>query len=96
MPNVVPEAYGCGVPVIMTPFIGLPQEFGRAGDHYELVERTPGAIAQSISSLLDNRERGRQLALRARKLVEDEMDVEKSLDRYAALYRDLAMRSKKH
>ena len=93
MPNVVPEAFGCGVPSVLTPFIGLPDEFGRPGEHYVLVERTPEALAMSIAAMLDDPERRQQLGRRARKWVEAQMDVEKSLDRYASLYHELVDRA---
>jgi glycosyltransferase involved in cell wall biosynthesis len=90
MPNVVPEAFGCGVPAILTPFTGLPAEFGRAGEQYELVERTPEALAQAMCALLDSPERRQQLRQNARQWVEAELDVERSLDQYTALYREYA------
>ena len=93
MPNVVPEAFGCGVPSILTPFIGLPDEFGRPGEQYVLVERTPEALATAIAALLDDPERRQQLGRQARKWAEEQMDVERSLDRYAALYRELVDRA---
>lgn len=95
MPNVVPEAFGCGLASILTPFIGLPDEFGRPGEHYMLVERTPEALARAMTTLLDNSERRRQLGSQARQWVEAHMDVERSLDQYAALYRELVNRSRR-
>lgn len=95
MPNVVPEAFGCGAPVVLTPFIGLPAEFGRADRHYVLADRTPRDLARAISGLLENPSRRRSLALEARRWVERELDVEASLDRYAQLYRELTFNSKK-
>lgn len=93
MPNVVPEAFGCGAPTILTPFVGLPQEFGRPGQHYELVERTADALAGALSALLDNPQRRQQLSQKARQLVEEEMDVNVSINRYADLYREYAARN---
>ncbi len=89
MPNVVPEAFACGVPSILTPFIGLPDDFGRPGEQYLLVERTPEALATAIQALLDDDEERKRLASRARTWAEEHMDVEHSLDQYAALYSEL-------
>jgi glycosyltransferase involved in cell wall biosynthesis len=95
MPNVVPEAFGCGLACILTPFIGLPDEFGRPGEHYVLAERTPEALAKAILVLLDRPEHRQRLGRQSRRWVEEHMDVERSLDQYAALYRELVMRSRK-
>jgi len=94
MPNVVPEAMACGLATILTSFLGLPDEFGHSGEHYVLAERTPQALAATIAALLDDPERRQQLGRQAREWVEKQMDVEKSLDRYASLYRQLADRSR--
>lgn len=93
MPNVVPEAFGCGAPAILAPFEGLPAEFGRPGEQYVLVERTPEAFAAAIEGLLDSPERRAGLAARARRWVEEELDLERSLDLYAGLYRQLAVQA---
>lgn len=88
MPNVVPEAFGCGVASVLTPFVGLPAEFGPPGETYVLAERED--LARPIVQLLEASDRRRALAERARTWVRAELDVENSLDRYAALYRELA------
>jgi glycosyltransferase involved in cell wall biosynthesis len=95
MPNVVPEAFACGLASILTPFKGLPDEFGRPGEQYVLVERNAEALATAINAILDDPERRRQLGRRGRKWVEEHLDVEISLDRYADLYYELANDSRK-
>lgn len=89
MPNVVPEAMAAALPVILTEFKGLPVEFGRPGEEFRLVERTPDGLAESMLELLENREEARRLGLRGRDWVENHMDVEASLDAYARLYASL-------
>ena len=86
MPNVVPEAFASGVPTILTPFVGLPEEFGHPNEEYALVERTPEALESAIVDLLDHPEKRAQLSENALKWVRAEMDVEHSLDQYVALY----------
>ena len=90
MPNVVPEAYACGLPVVMTPFQGLPEEFGRPGKHHLLVERNAGEIAEAVSALLESPDRRLELGEAARAWTERELALETALNRYAALYRELA------
>lgn len=90
MPNVVPEAYACGAPVVLTPFEGLPEEFGEPGRHHLLVSRTPGDLTAGVGRILEDSELRTSLEESARSLVEETLDVESSLDRYAELYRELA------
>lgn len=93
MPNVVLEAMASGIPVILTPVIGFPEEFGKAGQEYLLVERNPEDLTAAISELLQNVDLRKKLGQQGRNWVEKTMDVERSLDRYANLYRELADRA---
>lgn len=90
MPNVVPEAFASGLPVVLAPFSGLPEEFGRAGREYLLVQRTPEAFAAEITRTLAEPGLRRELGTRARKWVEETLSYDVALDRYAALYRELS------
>ncbi|MGI9629037.1 MAG: glycosyltransferase family 4 protein [Longimicrobiales bacterium] len=90
MPNVVPEAMAAGLPVILTAFKGLPTEFGRPGSEFVLVERTPEGLAEAINDLLDDGPRAEQLGRQGRRWVEENLDVELSLNAYARLYAGLA------
>lgn len=90
MPNVVPEAMATGLASIVTPFEGLPEEFGRPGREYRLVERTADALADEMLALLNDEEARREMGCCARTWVEQHLDVEKSIDSYAQLYRELA------
>lgn len=89
MPNAVLEAMACAIPCVLTPFLGLSDAFGCPGEQYILAERTPDAIAQAVMALLEDSERRVQLGQQARRWVETHMDLEKSLDHYASLYREL-------
>lgn len=90
MPNVIPEAMACGLPVLMTRFIGLPAEFGEPGRHYLPVRRDPEALAAAIGRLLGDSGSRRALGREARTWVERQLSVTRSIQRYAALYRELA------
>jgi glycosyltransferase involved in cell wall biosynthesis len=90
MPNVVIEAMASGVPVVMTPFPTLPQEFGRQGSEYLLSDREPEALAAQMERLIRNPDIRMKLGRQGRSWMEKSMDLENTLDRYAALYRKLA------
>jgi glycosyltransferase involved in cell wall biosynthesis len=94
MPNVVAEAYASGLPTIMTPFVGLPAEFGQPGRHYVLVDRTASALSDAVTELLDDPTRRGHLAREARHWVEEKLDLERSLRLYASLYHELARTGK--
>lgn len=94
MPNVVLEAFACGIASILTPFEGLSEEFGRPGEHYLLSERTPQALANAVTKLLENPRRREQFATAGRRWAEAKLDVEFSLDRYTELYRTLSSRNR--
>lgn len=96
MPNVVPEAMACGIPIIMTPFLGLPEEFGMPGTHYVLSSWEPEGLASDIRSLLSSSEHRRNLGDEGRHWVERKLDVKYSLDRYASMYFELAGRCGVH
>jgi len=44
MPNVVCEAFASGLACVLTPFLGLPEEFGRPDEQYVLVEHDAGLL----------------------------------------------------
>ena len=93
MPNVVPEAMATGLPVIMTPFQGLPSEFGQAGQHYLLAEFTADNLAEHIGRLLADGGLRRTMGAAAREWAQTQLDVASSIQRYANLYGELATRT---
>lgn len=90
MGNAVLEAMACGVATILTPFIGLPPDFGKAGHEYLMAEYESKALAASMERLLADQELRLSIGKNALLWVQQTMDVERTLDRYAALYREIA------
>lgn len=94
MGNVVLEAMATGLPVILTQFTGLPKAFGVPGSHYVLVEREADAFATEISTILDDSGLSAEMGESCRQLMEKTMGMGRILDRYAALYHELAYQSR--
>jgi len=93
MPNVVLEAMATGLPVLLTPFVGLAEDFGQAGREYLLAPRDAQAIAANLADLLESDGLRSELGEQARKWVRDHLSIETSLDRYASLYYELAAKA---
>jgi glycosyltransferase involved in cell wall biosynthesis len=89
-PNSVLEAMATGLPCLVTPFLGISEGIGRAGEHYQRVDRSSEAIAQGLAGLLESAQRRSELSQRGLRFVVDNLDQQISLDRYAALYEELA------
>ena len=90
MPNVVLEAMASKLPVVLTPFIGLSAEFGQAGREYLLTERNAEGLANTLALLLKDKNLRAELGANANNWTRSHLDIDQSLDRYAALYRELA------
>jgi len=89
-PNSVLEAMASGLPVVVTPFIGFSERIGRPGEQYLLAEPDAAAVGATLARLLESAPLRNNLGAAARRWVTDTLDIEKSLDRYAALYREVA------
>lgn len=88
-PNSVLEAMATGLPCLVTPYLGISAGIGRAGEHYQLVERNGEAIATALAGLLQDPQSRRAFGERGLRYVVDNVDQQHSLDRYAALYEEL-------
>jgi glycosyltransferase involved in cell wall biosynthesis len=90
MPNSVLEAMASRVAVVLTPFKGLSSDLGAAGQHFLLCDRNADDIASALRQLLENPDQRSDFADRGYHWVRKTMSIEHSLDRYAALYHELA------
>lgn len=90
MGNAVLEAMASGVATVLTPYLGLPPEFGAAESEYLMADYDAGILAGAMERLLADAEFRRRIGGNALAWVERTMDVERVLDRYAALYREVA------
>jgi glycosyltransferase involved in cell wall biosynthesis len=90
MGNVVAEAMATGLPCVLTPYEGLPAEFGRPGQEFLLSSHRADELASTVLGLLENEGKRRSLGQAARCWTEAHLVVEGSLDRYANVYRRLA------
>jgi glycosyltransferase involved in cell wall biosynthesis len=88
-PNSVLEAMASGLPALVAPYIGISAGIGRAGEHYQLVERNPDAIATALCDLLENPALRSEWGDRGRRYVIENADQNVSLDHYAELYEEL-------
>jgi glycosyltransferase involved in cell wall biosynthesis len=89
-PNSVLEAMATGLPCLVTPYIGLSEGIGRPGEHYLLVDREPEVMALALNDLLQNETVRSSIAANGRRFVVENIDQERSLDHYTALYETLA------
>ena len=87
--NALLEAMASGIPAVITRFVGLGDAFGEAGMHYVLADRTPEALSAALADALAE-PHCRDLGREGRRWVVDRLGVGKSLDRFAAVFHDLA------
>jgi len=90
MPNSVLEAMASGVPVVVTPYIGLSTDIGSSQSQYLLAERDADSLAETLERLVVDEALRVKLGHSGREWVEQTMSLESSLDRYAALYHELS------
>ena len=81
--NALLEAMASGLPCVATDLAANREALGDAG---LLVARDAKAIAQGLLELLHDPERARTLGRAARERVEDELELEAMVGRYAKLY----------
>jgi glycosyltransferase involved in cell wall biosynthesis len=86
MGNVVAESMASGLACVLTPYVGLPTEFGRPGKEYLLIEPNEKSIASAVINLLEDEEKRSSISLAACEWANKNLDVNHSIHRYAEVY----------
>jgi len=89
MPNSVLEAMASSVPVVMTSYAGLSADFGESGKNYLLTNYDTQLLSEALACLLKNPDLRKEIGFFGRKWVNETMNFDKVLDRYAELYNNL-------
>jgi glycosyltransferase involved in cell wall biosynthesis len=85
MGNVVCEAMATGLPCILTPYIGLPDEFGTPGEEYILSSSNSSSIAKELLKLMNDKTLRSQIGFRGLKKIMS-MDLTNSLNKYVEVF----------
>jgi colanic acid/amylovoran biosynthesis glycosyltransferase len=92
LPTVLLEAMALGTPCVSTDVTGIPEVLRDGETGLMVPQHDPGAVAAAIERLLDDRELGIRLAERARRLIEDEFDIDRNAARIRAVFREAVAR----
>jgi glycosyltransferase involved in cell wall biosynthesis len=89
VPRAVLEAALSSLPIVATRMPGCCDVVRDGWNGYLVPTRSPGALAAKIVALLSDRETARTMGRRAAELVRHEFNLDSTVNRYAALYREL-------
>jgi glycosyltransferase involved in cell wall biosynthesis len=89
LPRAVIEAMSQKVPGIVTNVGGMPELVQNGKSGLVVPPRDPEAIASAISFLFKNKQERNRLALAAKKRIEDEFHIDKTVARTLELYMDM-------
>jgi len=87
MGNIVMEAMASSVPCVLTPYDGLPDEFGKPGREYLLSDFDPHILAQKIDTLIQDTVFAQSIGRNGYHWVKKHLDVNYALDSYVNLYK---------
>ena len=90
LPNVLPEAMACGIPILMNAYEGFSDEVATPGHQVYLTDRNPGQIAADLSRLIEDSDKLQQLSQNALQWIREKHDVEMSLDKFAGFFKELS------
>lgn len=89
MPNSLLEAMATGLPCIATRVGGTPDLIAHGQNGVLVPPGDPKAVAEAMAHLLEYPREAAGLGLEARRTVEAAYSIDRIVDRYAALYREL-------
>ena len=89
MPNAVLEAMSTGLPIVLTPFVGLSHELGVANKEYLLAMRSSESVADNINLILNDKDLRQSLAENARNWIVAKMNVAATVKSHFNLYAEL-------
>jgi len=87
LPTVLLEAMALGTPCVATPVTGIPEVIHDGATGLLVPERDPEALSLAIERLLNSATLRCDLAIAARRLIEQDFDVARNTARLHALFR---------
>ena len=92
LPNALAEAMACGLPVLASRLEGITTDLVRDGQEGRLIAGHESAdYAQALRELLGDSAPLAQMGRSARRRIEDQFALDGIVERYAVLYRELAV-----
>jgi glycosyltransferase involved in cell wall biosynthesis len=91
LPNVILEAFACGVPVVATAVGGVPEVVEHGVNGYCVAPGEPAALAAGIMDLLSNDVQRRTMGENGRKCVAQEFTFEAQARQYVELFEELRL-----
>jgi glycosyltransferase involved in cell wall biosynthesis len=85
----VTEAMACGKPVIGTNIGGIPDQIIDSYNGFLVHPRNPKDMAEKILRLIGNPNEARRMGINGRKMVEENFDLNKRIDKIIQLYMSL-------
>ena len=93
LPSVVLESMACGVPCVVAPFVGVPddgEEYGVAGRDYVRSSHDPARFAADLVGLLEDEDRRVTMGDRASRWIGETQEMGLATDQLAEVYREIA------
>ena len=89
IPNVLKEAMACGIPVVSTFHAGIPELVEDGVSGLLTLQRNTGDLAKKIQYLIMHPEVWESMGRAGRKKVEQEFEIEKTVNKLERLFRGL-------
>jgi colanic acid/amylovoran biosynthesis glycosyltransferase len=86
LPTVLLEAMALGTPCVSTDVTGIPEVLRHLDTGLQVAQRSPAALAESLDTLLADPALRVRLARGARRLIEEQFDVDRNGERLRRLF----------